>query len=50
MQLTEDDVRAFIAIWREEFQETISFDEAKHRASLLIDLYLLLYGPDAPTK
>lgn len=42
MQLTDADLREFIEIWQEEFQESISMDEARHAASLLMQLYLLL--------
>ncbi|MHB8523783.1 MAG: hypothetical protein ACYDH9_23930 [Limisphaerales bacterium] len=44
MQLGEEDIREFRDIWREEFKETISPEEAHHRASLLLELYALLAG------
>lgn len=42
MQLTEDDVREFAAIWQGEFHETITEKEAGVSASLLLELWLLL--------
>lgn len=42
MQLTQDDLREFIELWREEFGETISEGEARHYASRLLELAHLL--------
>jgi hypothetical protein len=45
MQFTDTDLREFTEIWQEEFHEPISEDEARHAASLLMDLYMLLATP-----
>jgi hypothetical protein len=42
MQLKEDDLREFVAIWKRVFNEEISLAEARHRASQLVTLYLAL--------
>ena len=41
MRLTDDDIREFQRLWREEFREEVPVDVARERASRLIDLYLL---------
>jgi hypothetical protein len=48
MQFTEDDLQEFMEIWREEFNEPITADDARQRASALLDLYVLLSssGPE----
>jgi hypothetical protein len=45
MNLNDDDIREFCNAWREEFGEPLSPDEARHRASLLLDLYVTLARP-----
>jgi hypothetical protein len=45
MQFTEADLQEFIRIWKVEFQESISLDEARHAASLLMELCTLLRMP-----
>jgi hypothetical protein len=45
VQITDDDIRRFQEIWREEFEEEITADEAREHISRLDALYLLLYGP-----
>ena len=45
MQITDDDIRRFQDIWREEFGEEITVDEAREHITRLDALYLLLYGP-----
>jgi len=50
MQLTDADLQEFIDIWKEEFQEIISMDEARHSASMLMELFaLLLEAPPTPS-
>ena len=39
MQLSENDIREFRDIWREELNETLSPEEAQREASLLVELY-----------
>jgi hypothetical protein len=46
MQLTEEDLQEFMAIWREEFNEPVTADDARQRASALLDLYALLSAPE----
>ena len=45
MELTEDDIREFRAIWSEEFKEDIAPAEARERASALLTLYVLVALP-----
>ncbi len=45
MQLTDDDIQEFTALWKKEFGEEISEEEARHQASQLIQLYSLLVRP-----
>ncbi len=45
MQLTEDDLQEFMQIWREDFNEPITAEEARQRATALLDLYVLLSSP-----
>lgn len=42
MQLTEDDLRDFIEIWAAEFKENLTTEQARERASALLELYVLL--------
>jgi hypothetical protein len=42
MQFTEDDLREFMAIWSDEFHESISLDDARLSATMLMDLFALL--------
>jgi hypothetical protein len=46
MLLTDDDLEEFIALWRDEFGETITRDRARERAAALLVLYeLLVFDP-----
>jgi hypothetical protein len=47
VQITDDDIRRFQGIWREEFEEAITTDAARECIVRLDALYLLLYGPRA---
>ena len=42
MQITEEEIRQFQAIWREEFEEDVSTDEAREHIARLDAFYLLL--------
>lgn len=42
MNLTDDELREFIRMWQEEFQEAISMDYARKRAGELVELYTAL--------
>jgi hypothetical protein len=42
MLLTNEDIEEFRSIWKEEFTEEISPDEATHCASQLLELFSLL--------
>lgn len=48
MQITDDDIRRFQEIWREEFEEEITADAAREHIARLDALYLLLYRQGAP--
>ena len=40
MQLNDDDIREFIEVWRKDFGETLSYEEARHHASQILTLYV----------
>jgi hypothetical protein len=42
MEFTEADIQEFIAIWKEEFHEAISVEDARRSAASLIELYAWL--------
>jgi hypothetical protein len=42
MQFTEADLQEFMALWKEEFHETITEAEARLSASALMELYAFL--------
>jgi hypothetical protein len=48
VQITDDDIRRFQEIWREEFAEEISADKAREHIARLDALYLLLLRPSRP--
>ena len=45
MELEEADIRAFINLWQKEFHECLSLDQGTERATELLELYAVLYGP-----
>ena len=45
MNLTEDDIREFRAIWLAEFEEDLTEVEARVRAHSLLELYACLAEP-----
>lgn len=45
MEITDDDLQRFQAIWRKEFEESLNEDEARYYASQLLELYALLARP-----
>lgn len=54
MQLNDDDLRTFRAIWKDEFGEEITDDAAREAASRVLELYRLLARaphpePDPPS-
>jgi hypothetical protein len=44
MEITPEDIDKFRRIWREEFKEEISEDEARLQIRKLDAIYLFLYG------
>ena len=48
MDLTEADIQEFAALWRDEFGEELSRDEARTEATRFLELYLLLAGFPPP--
>jgi hypothetical protein len=42
VQITDEDIRRFQAIWRDEFREELGADEARSHIARLDALYLLL--------
>ena len=49
MELTEEDLREFSRLWREEFHEEITPEDARAVASSLVELYWVLARP-LPTE
>jgi hypothetical protein len=47
VRITDDDIRKFREIWREEFSEEIAAEEAREHIARLDTLYLLLARPPA---
>ncbi len=45
MRITDEDIRKFQEIWREEFAEEIAAEEAREHIARLDSLYLLLARP-----
>jgi len=45
MQLSDEDIKEFAAVWKEEFGEEISDAEARRNAAQLLQLYSLLIRP-----
>jgi len=50
MDLDDHDIQEFMGLWQEEFNEALSPAEAHKCASLLLELYFVLYGPDAESS
>jgi len=42
MQLSDNDIQEFLELWQQEFGESISFAEARHYASHLLELYRII--------
>lgn len=42
MELSDQDIREFMAAWKEEFSEVLTVEEARLHASLLLKLYMHL--------
>ena len=42
INLTPEDIAEFIAIWKAEFDEVLTEDQARHHAGRLLKLYVLL--------
>ena len=51
MEFTETDLQEFIALWKEEFHETISPEAAQRSAASILELYawLVLGEEEIPT-
>jgi hypothetical protein len=45
VKLTDQDLKEFCQIWKEEFDEEISIEEARQHASSLLELYSVLARP-----
>lgn len=42
VNLNDQDIEEFVDVWQQEFGETLSAEEARHEASLLLELCSLL--------
>jgi len=42
MQFTEEELRDYMEIWSDEFHETISLEEARLSATMLMELFAVL--------
>ena len=47
MKLTDDDVKAFIQVYKKEFGKTLDHDEARQRAEGIVALYEILGGDNS---
>ena len=47
MDLPEEKLREFARLWKIEFDEDLSPADTCRYAALLLELYVVLYGPDA---
>jgi len=47
MRFTDADLREFIELWREEFHETISEDDARRSANALVEFCALIASSEA---
>jgi hypothetical protein len=45
MELYEQDIREFTEIWKKEFNEDLSLDEARYHATQLLELFWRLVRP-----
>lgn len=45
MKFTDPDIQEFANIWKEEFGETLTLDEARIEASLFMELCRLIVQP-----
>lgn len=45
VKLTDEDIRDLIEVWRQEFDETLTVEQARHRGSQIMQLSLLLARP-----
>ena len=45
MQFSDQDLEEYQQIWKEEFHEEISQENARHSASMLMELFVLLSPP-----
>lgn len=43
MQITKEDIQAFIELYKKEFDTTLTENQAKNELSMLIQLYRLTY-------
>ncbi len=50
MDLQEEDIREFVQIWKGEFCEVITPDDARQRALEVLELYSLLISPLSDIK
>ncbi len=50
MHITDEDIRKFREIWREEFAEEIAAEEAREHITRLDALYLLLARQPAASR
>ena len=44
MELTDESLQEFVRLWREEFGETLSLDEARTVAEQVLEFALLMVG------
>lgn len=48
MELTDDDICEYQEMWREEFGEEISAEDARRSASELLELFRMLFFDNPP--
>jgi hypothetical protein len=50
MELTEEDITSFIAMWKEEFGDTLARDIARQEARRLLDFFAALSIAEAESR
>ncbi len=45
MELTDDEIKEFQQIWKQEFKEDIDFTEASEKATYVLEFYKAVYLP-----
>jgi hypothetical protein len=50
MAISDENLREFIAIWQEEYDEILTLAEAREYAQWMLDFYMLIHRPAPVNK